>query len=202
MRRSADLSALLAIATGALLSAGATGLARGFVEGYAGFEMVNLLEPPAARAAPREGRCVATFRLHAEPSDWSVVGTYTGAVRRVPAGLEVDLFGGETLAAEQDAYARGLVFGVAERTEAGGWNVVREAEPIPIGALDHGVPAAIGRHVVVIPDVGPDELAKGWLVAEHVLAAPDAQGGTAWTYLHASREAFLPLLDPSCSSVP
>jgi hypothetical protein len=143
--------------------------------------------------------CVAPFHLSAAPSDWSVVGDYQGSARLGRKGLVVELGHGAVLAAAEDAHVRGIVFGLAQESEGGAWSVTHRADPMPVGALERAVSHPVRPARLLIPGVGPEELASGWLVVEHVLEAPEVDGGTAWTYLH-DRGALAPLLEPGCAA--
>ncbi|MSR35566.1 MAG: hypothetical protein EXR95_02825 [Gemmatimonadetes bacterium] len=184
MRRQSDLGPILAIALGAFVSLGATGVAVGF------WQTIRLSEPLMASARLQAaletvegagesevGACNAGFHVRADPSDWAVVGDYDGVVRLGPNGLVVELAHGSALAADEDAQVRGIVFGVAQESEGGAWSLTHSSAPLPVGALERGVPRPVRPARVLIPGVGTEELAHGWLVVEHVLDAPEVEGG-------------------------
>jgi hypothetical protein len=126
-----------------------------------------------------------------------VVGSYQGTALLTPKGLAVEIYRGRTLAADRDVEMRGIVLGIAQAPEAS-WVVTHTAAPITVGPLARGVPRPLRPARAFIPGVGADDLANGWLVLEHVLDAPDVEGGQAWTYLHAPRGALRPLLEQGC----
>jgi hypothetical protein len=198
MRRPSDLGPLLVIALGAslglVLRSGVRPIDHELRLGRvrAAVEEAERGLPPVSPLA-----CTVPFHLEAAPSDWAVVGSYDGTARLTPKGLAVEIHRGYSLSAEADVTLRGLVLGVAQATEEG-WFVSHPAEPIALGPLARGVPRPLRPARVFIPGVGADDLVNGWLVLEHVIEAPDVEGGTAWTYLHAPRGDLRPLLQVGC----
>jgi hypothetical protein len=205
MRRQSDLGPILVIALGAFVSLSATRIgvfmwrATAFGQQVLEGQIRATVEAVEGTTGPFYEACSAPFHLGADPSDWAVVGDYDGTARLGPKGLSVELAHGVTLAGDRDAQVRGIVFGLAQASGDGAWSVTHSAEPIPVGALERGVPHPVRPARVLIPGVGPEELADGWLVVEHVLDAPEVDGGTAWTYLHAERPALHSLLGPGCT---
>lgn len=183
MRRS-DVGPWLAVVLGGLLSVPL---------GRAAIRVLRPEAPPAATAEP----CAVGFELHSNPGEWSVIGRYRGRATLGPKGLAIDLLEG-AVQAEGSADVRGVVFGLAQASPDGAWSVTHSAEPIPVGSLEPGVIRAVRPSRPFIPGVTAADLEGGWLVAEHVLDATDAPGGTAWTYVHADRGALRPLLEGAC----
>ena len=195
MTRRGDAHALLAIALGAVLgSMGTRALLRGR---FADYEVRVERSATTVEATPIPA-CSAAFLLEAQPSHWAVVGSYNGTARLTPEGLAIEVYRGFTLAAERDAEVRGIVFGIAQPGLDGSWSVTHSADPIPVGALRKRVRQPVPPTRVLIPGVAASDLVEGWLVVEHVLDAPNAPGGTAWTYLHAPRSTLHPLLRTGC----
>jgi hypothetical protein len=153
-------------------------------------------EGRSERRYGREGSaaCTAFFRIDSRGPGWTVAGEYEGVARLSAEGLEVELREGSTTAQLEDADVRAVVLGLTWEGAEGRWLITHRAEPIPLGALAHGETRDLGERRLLIPGVGAAELATGWLVVEHVLDAPDSEGGTAWTYAHAERDALSPLL--------
>jgi hypothetical protein len=201
--RSNDLGAILAIALGTLLAVPFYG-ARFASDG---FEVVIERSDRGRRFERRYGRerrveprdCAAPFRIDSRGPGGSVAGEYAGLARLTPEGLEIQLPYGATSAQLANAHVRGVVLLLTQESGEGKWFVAHRAEPIPIGALRKGETRELGNRRVLIPGVGPTELASGWLVVEHVLDATELDGGTAWTYAHAPRTALAPLLQDRCS---
>jgi hypothetical protein len=154
--------------------------------------------PPAPPPpAPLNEACSASFQLGTKPGEWAVIGRYSGRATLTPKGLALDV--GGWVAADRPVDVRGIVFGIAQMTGGGSWSVTHRAEPITVGHLDAAAPPSPVRHSrPFIPGVGPAELNDGWLVVEHVLEAPEQPGGTAWTYVHADRNALRPILSGGC----
>jgi hypothetical protein len=221
MRRTGDFGAILAIAIGTALGWRATAsffsgdrfdvVTGGRYERERHFERrhgrerrVERRRAEGAVAGVAVGECESPFEIDSgSPTEgrggagFRVVGEYTGVARLEPEGLVIDLLEGATTARFEPADVRGVVLGWAQEISGGQWSVTHSAEPIPLGEVREGATLVTGARHVLIPGVGPVELANGWLVVEHVLDAPDA-GGTAWTYAHAPRGALAALRNEAC----